>query len=300
MYLLIQFEIHSPSSHVFYLQADSAEDRTIWCRTIQAHIERLLKAGVAPPSATTTTTARGVVKHMSRDSAAAAQKASLREAAERAECDAVKAAIMESSPRCADCSQSAPEWVSLNCGILACIECAGVHRELGVDVSQIRSLALDTIAIESLETVRELGGNDRCNAVWMAHQQPGWEHLTPDAGRKARTKFIEAKYRWRAFTAPMAAGQDSERMMIDAAVAGDIDAVLRALVTGMDMKTDAMSGAWAGFKRKRMTFFLLENVCVCTLFTSPCADLSLSVSFSFSVSFSVSFFVSFLASRTVQ
>ena len=98
----------------------------------------------------------------------------------------------------------------------------------------------------------------------------------------------------------MAAGQDSERMMIDAAVAGDIDAVLRALVTGMDMKTDAMSGAWAGFKRKRMAFFLLENVCVCTLFTSPCADLSLSVSFSFSVSFSVSFFVSFLASRTVQ
>lgn len=30
-----------------------------------------------------------------------------------------------------------PEWASLNLGILICIECSGIHRNLGVQVSQL-------------------------------------------------------------------------------------------------------------------------------------------------------------------
>lgn len=36
-----------------------------------------------------------------------------------------------------------PEWASLNHGCVLCIECSGVHRNLGTHISRIRSLELD-------------------------------------------------------------------------------------------------------------------------------------------------------------
>lgn len=39
---------------------------------------------------------------------------------------------------CAECSAPDPDWASLNLGILLCIECSGVHRNLGVHVSKVR------------------------------------------------------------------------------------------------------------------------------------------------------------------
>lgn len=36
-----------------------------------------------------------------------------------------------------------PDWASLNLGTLICIECSGIHRNLGTHISKVRSLALD-------------------------------------------------------------------------------------------------------------------------------------------------------------
>lgn len=44
---------------------------------------------------------------------------------------------------CADCDAPTPEWASLNLGILMCIECSGIHRNLGSHISKVRSLGLD-------------------------------------------------------------------------------------------------------------------------------------------------------------
>lgn len=43
-----------------------------------------------------------------------------------------------------------PTWLSTNLGILTCIECSGIHREMGVHVSRIQSLELDKLGTSEL------------------------------------------------------------------------------------------------------------------------------------------------------
>lgn len=43
-----------------------------------------------------------------------------------------------------------PSWLSINLGILICIECSGIHREIGAHLSRIQSLSLDKLATSEL------------------------------------------------------------------------------------------------------------------------------------------------------
>lgn len=106
----------------------------------------------------------------------------------------------EGNTWCADCgSSSKVEWVSINLGIILCIECSGIHRSLGTHISKIRSLTLDVHSFSNdiVEILLQIG-NRVSNMIWEATLD---QSLKPSAAstREQRLKFITGKYVDRAY-----------------------------------------------------------------------------------------------------
>jgi len=60
---------------------------------------------------------------------------------------------------CADCSNINPQWASVSYGILVCLECSGHHRALGVHLSFVRSVQMDSWTEKQMEAMERSGGN---------------------------------------------------------------------------------------------------------------------------------------------
>uniref|UniRef100_A0A673AA35 ArfGAP with GTPase domain, ankyrin repeat and PH domain 2 n=1 Tax=Sphaeramia orbicularis TaxID=375764 RepID=A0A673AA35_9TELE len=94
-----------------------------------------------------------------------------------------------------------PTWASLNLGALICIECSGIHRNLGTHLSRVRSLDLDDWPGELTQVLAAIG-NHMANSIWECCTQ-GRTKPTPNATREERESWIRAKYEQRAFVAPL-------------------------------------------------------------------------------------------------
>lgn len=128
---------------------------------------------------------------------------------------------------CADCgSTSKVEWVSLNLGIILCIECGGIHRSLGTHVSKIRSLTLDVHSFTNdIVELLMLIGNRISNMVWEAlldrSLKPG-----PTATRDQRLKFITSKYVDRAYVEPVSQYGNADDTLLTSIKKHEIQGVL--------------------------------------------------------------------------
>ncbi|XP_069847513.1 arf-GAP with SH3 domain, ANK repeat and PH domain-containing protein 1 isoform X5 [Dipodomys merriami] len=94
---------------------------------------------------------------------------------------------------CCDCGSSEPTWLSTNLGILTCIECSGIHREMGVHISRIQSLELDKLGTSELLLAKNVGNNS-FNDIMEANLPSPSPKPTPSSDMTIRKEYITAKY----------------------------------------------------------------------------------------------------------
>jgi len=100
---------------------------------------------------------------------------------------------------CCDCGgQNDVTWLSTNFGIIVCIECSGIHREMGVHISKIQSLTLDHIGTSQLLVSRTMS-NEGFNKIMEARSS---RKLHPNSTMEERKEIIRAKYIDKAFIQP--------------------------------------------------------------------------------------------------
>ncbi|RWS25580.1 arf-GAP with SH3 domain: ANK repeat and PH domain-containing protein 2-like protein [Leptotrombidium deliense] len=138
--------------------------------------------------------------------------------------------------KCVDCSSSKdPTWLSTNFGVLTCIECSGIHRDLGVHISRIQSLTLDNIGTSQLLLARAMsnnGFNDIMEATLSQAQK-----LTPTSTMEQRFEFIRAKYMDKKFAIRSCSGDvnDLKSDLEHAVISRHLYQLLQVFAEGADL-----------------------------------------------------------------
>nr|XP_057921141.1 stromal membrane-associated protein 1-like isoform X2 [Doryrhamphus excisus] len=91
---------------------------------------------------------------------------------------------------CADCEAKGPRWASWNLGVFMCIRCAGIHRNLGVHISRVKSVNLDQWTSEQIQSIVDMG-NSRAKRLYEAHLPENFSRPQTD---QAVEVFIRDKY----------------------------------------------------------------------------------------------------------
>ncbi|XP_070766123.1 arf-GAP with GTPase, ANK repeat and PH domain-containing protein 2 [Enoplosus armatus] len=170
------FIIVSFTGQTWHFEAQSLEDRDSWVSAIESQILASLQSCES---------GRNKARRSSQSEAVALQ--------------AIRNA--KGNNLCVDCEAPNPTWASLNLGALICIECSGIHRNLGTHLSRVRSLDLDDWPGELTQVLAAIG-NHMANSIWESCTQ-GRTKPTPTATREERESWIRAKYEQRAFVAAL-------------------------------------------------------------------------------------------------
>ncbi|XP_024149334.1 arf-GAP with GTPase, ANK repeat and PH domain-containing protein 2 isoform X6 [Oryzias melastigma] len=170
------FIIVSFTGQQWHFDAQSQEDRDSWVSAIESQILASLQSCES---------GRNKARRSSQSEAVALQ--------------AIRNA--KGNNQCVDCEAPNPTWASLNLGALICIECSGIHRNLGTHLSRVRSLDLDDWPGELTQVLAAIG-NHMANSVWESRTL-GRIKPTPNATREERESWIRAKYEQRAFVPPL-------------------------------------------------------------------------------------------------
>uniref|UniRef100_A0A1E1XLH1 Putative gtpase activating protein n=1 Tax=Amblyomma sculptum TaxID=1581419 RepID=A0A1E1XLH1_AMBSC len=193
------FEVLSPSK-THMLQADSQESYDCWITALQSGISHALNQPTQDEDD----------RKLSKDDWKASSDSSLSSLSRQSANPVpkpprthIQLTSIPGNELCCDCRSPSPSWASINLGVTLCIECSGIHRSMGVHVSKVRSLTLDTWEPEILKVMAELG-NTVINGVYEARVDENIAvRATPDCTRSVREAWIKAKYLQKAFVKPL-------------------------------------------------------------------------------------------------
>ncbi|XP_057178403.1 arf-GAP with SH3 domain, ANK repeat and PH domain-containing protein 1 isoform X3 [Triplophysa rosa] len=148
---------------------------------------------------------------------------------------------------CCDCGAPDPKWLSTNLGILTCIECSGIHREMGVHISRIQSIELDKLGTSELLLAKNVG-NSSFNEIMEGNLSFPSPKPTPASDMTTRKEFINAKYVDHKFsrkTCGSAAAKMSD--LYEAVRSHDLLALIQVYAEGVElMEPFAEAGQEAG------------------------------------------------------
>ncbi|EDW27352.1 GL21243 [Drosophila persimilis] len=134
---------------------------------------------------------------------------------------------------CVDCGAPNPEWASLNLGVLMCIECSGIHRNLGSHISKVRSLGLDDWPSPHLSVMLAIG-NSLANSVWESNTRQRAKP-TAQASREEKERWIRSKYEAKEFLTSLGGGSSTHaspspgQQLIEAVIRADIKSIVSIL-----------------------------------------------------------------------
>ncbi|XP_029044328.1 centaurin-gamma-1A [Osmia bicornis bicornis] len=188
-----EFSIISLENKTWHFEANNAEDRDSWISAIEQQILSSLQNSDGDKKNETDAFKMHCIKNK-----------------------------VSGNDACVDCGAPNPDWASLNLGVLMCIECSGIHRNLGSHISKVRSLDLDDWSAGQLSVMLALG-NDIANSVWE-YCLNGKQKPNSDSPREEKEQWIRWKYEDKVFLPPINPNISLGKLLIDSVCRGDMRA----------------------------------------------------------------------------